>query len=219
MGTRTTRRNFYKPTPPSETGWGQAVNTDNWDVLDRVGDAMNYRRVGATPDRWYAAGGISAAALVTVTPTANVLRAFPFIVPYMTTLDRIAINVTAAVAGNARLGIYADDGNCLPAERLLDAGEVSTATTGVKPLTISQAITAGTLLWLAHVGSAMPSLRAIPAGASIPILGYDATLGTDCGIGWSVAYTYAALPASWPGGAAVITVAAAQPAIFVRASA
>lgn len=220
MGTRTSRRNLYKPTPPSETGWGSTVNSDNWDVMDKVGDVMNYRRLGTTQDRWYAAGVVDAHALTTVAPTANVLRAFPFIVPYNTTLDRIAINVTTLTSGNQRLGIYADDGNCHPGALLLDAGVVTTGTTGVKTITINQAITVGTLLWLALVGDAAPTLRAIPSSAGIPIVGYDNTLGTDAGIGWTVTYTYAVLPATWPtAGESVITAAAAQPAVFVRASA
>jgi hypothetical protein len=50
------------------------------------------------------------------------------------------------------------------------------------------------------------------------MLGFDNTLGTAGGIGWTVAYAYAALPVSWPGGDTVIT---ADPvaALFVRASA
>jgi hypothetical protein len=218
MGTTTSKRGFYKPTPPSETGWGTLLNA-TLDLLDKIGDVMNYRRIGATPDRWYPAGIVEAHTLSTVAPSANVLRAFPFIVPYNTTLDRIAINVTGALAGNQRMGIYADDGNLHPGNLLLDAGTVDTSGTGAKTLTISQVVTAGTLLWICLVGNAAPTIRALPASSGIPLLGYDNTLGTDAGIGWSTPLTYAALPSTWPTASeAILTAAAAQAAIFVRAS-
>jgi len=215
-GTYTTKKYLYKPDVNS-TGWGTLFNL-MIDILDRVFDLAGYRRVGATPDRWYPAGMRNCAALTTVAPTANVLRAYPHIVPYKTTLDKIAINCTTLTAGKQRLGIYSDDGNCAPGARLLDAGEVDTGTTGVKAIDIAQVIEAGTLLWIVVVGNAAPTLRATPANAGSPILGYDNTLGTDAAIGWSVALTYAALPATFPNGAAVITAAAAQPAVFLRAS-
>jgi hypothetical protein len=215
-GTNTSKRALLKPDVNS-TGWGTDMNT-NLDLLDRIGDLFNFRRIGATADRWYCAGKLNNAALSTGAPTANVLRAVPFIVPYNTTLDRIAINVTTLTAGNQRLGIFSDDGNCHPGARLLDAGVVTTGTTGVKSITISQAVAAGTLLWLVSVGDAAPTVRSLPVTGAMDILGMDNTLGTAGGIGWSVAYTYAALPATWPGSDAVIT-ADPVPAIFVRASA
>lgn len=174
------------------------------------------RRVGATANRWYAAGQVNAVAMTTDTPTANVLRAIPLVVAGDITLDCIGINVTSAVAGNARMGIYADVGNLYPGSLILAAGEVNTGSTGVKSLTISQALTPG-LYWVALVNNAAPTIRALSLTGCLALLGSDSTLATT-GVGWSVAYTYAALPDTFPGGASIIT-AVPIPAIFVRAGA
>ena len=182
-----------------------------------VNNAILFRRMGATEDRWYCAGIDNATVLTTGAPTANVLRAMPFPKYRQRTLDRIAINVTTLTAGNARLGIYADDGNCYPGSRILDAGAVDTGTTGVKALTISQVLTPG-LYWLVLVSNAASTIRALSVGGAIPILGLANDLSTAPGVGWSVAFTYAALPATFPADAAAIT-AVPIPAIFVRFSA
>ena len=217
MGTYTAKKGLYKP-DVNETGWGSLVSSTILDLLDRLSDLFGYRAVGTTLNRWYTSM-LSGAALTTVAPTANVLRAFPFLVPNKMTLDQIAVNVTTLTAGKQRLGIYSDNGSVGPGALLLDAGEVDTGTTGVKAATISQAIPAGTLLWLAVVGNAAPTVRALPVGGGIALLGLDSTLGTNPGIGWTVAYTYGTLPATFPGSPTVIDSSAAQPAIFVRASA
>lgn len=78
-------------------------------------------------------------------------RYIPVFIPKDCTVDRIGIEVTTAGIGGApvaRLGIYADDGDGKPGARLVDAGTVSTTTTGGKEIIISQALTKG-LYWLA----------------------------------------------------------------------
>lgn len=175
-----------------------------------------FRRIGSTPNRWYCAGQANALALTTVAPTANNLRALPFFTPKKISLDQIAINVTTLIAGKARLGIYNDDGTVYPGTLLLDGGEVDTGTAGVKALAISQTLTAK-LYWLVHVGNAAPTLRAVATGGLRHILGLDSGLGTAPGVGYTATFTYAALPASYPSGATVLT--GTCPAIFVRLSA
>ena len=82
--------------------------------------------------------------------TADKLYAVPFIVSETTTFTRIGINVTAAASAGklARLGIYSSLTTFLPGTRVLDAGTVSIASTGLKEITISQQLTPG-LYWLA----------------------------------------------------------------------
>jgi len=179
------------------------------------GRSAQYRKVGVTANRWYIAGVIGATALTTVAASANVLRAIPFLVARTITLDQIAINVTTLIAGKARLGIYLDDGTIYPEQRLLDAGEVDTGTTGVKALSINQTLTTG-LYWLVHVANAAPTLRAVAVGGLLPILGIDSGIGTAFGVGYSRSYTYAALPDPFGAGATVMT--GTQPAICVRLS-
>lgn len=65
------------------------------------------------------------------------------------TVDRIVATCDTAVASSVfRMGIYSSDANGRPAGLLLDAGTVSTATTGQKTITISQVLAPG-LYWLA----------------------------------------------------------------------
>jgi hypothetical protein len=79
------------------------------------------------------------------------LVCYPFSVSRDCTLDRIGLHVTTAGAGEvARLGIYTAGTNGLPAgTALLDAGTVSLAATGLAEATVSQALTAGVLYFLA----------------------------------------------------------------------
>lgn len=87
---------------------------------------------------------------LTVTPTLNELIFVPFPVGEALTADRITIGVqTAQATSVVRLGIYSStDG--WPGARVLDAGTVDASTTGYKEITISQALDAGTLYWLAY---------------------------------------------------------------------
>lgn len=179
-------------------------------------DISAFKRYGTTaPERWYTAPN-TGTALTTGAPTANTLRAIPLIVPDTMTFDAIAINVTTLLSGNARLGIYADNGNLYPGSLVLDAGTVSTTTTGVKSITINQTLNPG-LYWLVLVSSAAPTIRCFAVASMIPIMGFDNTLGTAPGLFYTVAFTYAALPGTYPASATVGT-AVPIPAIFVRRS-
>ena len=83
--------------------------------------------------------------------TQNIPVYIPIFFGQTTTLDRIAIEVTSAQAATTvRLGIYDNDGTGgAPNTRIADFGTVSSATTGVKELTISQSVSG--LVYLAYV--------------------------------------------------------------------
>ena len=94
--------------------------------------------------------------------TANQNYYIPFYVPNSITANRIAVVVLAPVTGTVRLGIYNSSTTTLnPTTRLLDAGTVSTASSGLRAITISQALSPG-LYFLACVASAAPGLQQIP---------------------------------------------------------
>ncbi|KKL85171.1 hypothetical protein LCGC14_1957380 [marine sediment metagenome] len=143
----------------------------------------------------------------TLVPTGtapNLLYAVPFYIPNIGSIaSRIAIEVTTLQSGNARLGIYDSDRNLYPSRLLLDAGVVSTSSTGVKASSVfRQGLTRG-LKWLAVVYSASPTVRGIMA--STPNVGGWNPLGVNLGtwayyMGWQVAHSYAALPAVYPAG-------------------
>ena len=144
--------------------------------------------------------GISGAAFTMV---ANTLYAVPFWVTRLKTFDRIAVDVTAEVAGKSiRLGIYNDGTNLYPGTLVLDAGTVSAASTGLKAVTISKQLTKG-LYWLAAVSDGTPGLKQ-SAPLNVSRLGND---GVDFGgssQGWSVSFTYAALPNPFTAGGSLV---------------
>lgn len=208
-------------------GEGVLLQTDgsNWRILLRnTYDVNSYRMKGSTRNAWYTSA-INGTAMTTGAGTVNVLRAIPFIVSEPTTIDQMAINVTTVGAGTAtaaRVGIYADDGNNYPGALMVDAGQVTNMNaTGVKTFTTNLPVTLGQgLYWLAYVhncNTTAPTMRALAVGSIPPVLGVGATLPTGSSLGWSVSFTYAALPATFPSGGAVITAVPIW-AVFVRVS-
>lgn len=99
---------------------------------------------------WYSAG------FATVTPGLGTLLYIPIFVPRPTTYTGIGISVQTALGTLARLGIY-NALNGSPNTLVLDAGTVSTATTGDKIITISQLLQAGNY-FLAYVANHVPTL-------------------------------------------------------------
>lgn len=110
---------------------------------------------------WYGAqigsGGVSSSGF---TPVVDRLYFTPFYSWQRRTYDRIGVYVATLAAGaNARLGIYEGNVDRVPIDLLLDAGEVSVATTGAKELTISTELAPRRLYWLAFVSDGTPALR------------------------------------------------------------
>ena len=154
---------------------------------------MHYRRSGKYHGPQAAGGGATAVI------TANRLYAYPFSVPVTTTFDRIAIQVTTAAAGSARLGIYADNGAIYPGALILDAGTVNTGTTGTKEIEISQSLSPG-LYWLVFVTNAGPTFGGIDISHSYAPLGHANPYVAGDNL-WAKDYTFNSLPASFPDGA------------------
>jgi hypothetical protein len=172
-------------------------------------------RTGSTANRWYSAGVITAQAPTSNVVTANHLRALPFVSPQAITVDRLAVECTNGVAGNLRMGIYSDDGNCYPASPLVDSGSISSNTTGVITATVSQALTAGTLYWLVFIASAAPTLRAMNMAQLTPILGWSSTIGNNIGVGWDASFTFAAFPTPFTAGGSAIVTGGVE-SVFIR---
>lgn len=172
---------------------------------------------GITP--WYCLGSNSNSALTTGAVAANTLYAVPFVAPGRgATLDRIAFNVTTLLAGNARCGIYDATSltNLYPNALIEDGGSISTGTTGVKSTTISRALTPGKLYWAVFVADVAVTVRTHQAGTVSNILGFDSTLPNGGNRGLSVAFTFAALPSTFPASATLITTGTNIPAVFGR---
>lgn len=169
-----------------------------------------YKQIGATRNRWYPAGTISGATgNATVAPAINTLQAVPWVAPRGGTIDQIAVNNTAiAATGVMRIGIYSNtsDTELYPATlQATGSPSLSAAVAGVKTHTVDLVVTAGALYWFVYVaGTAAVTVRNIAAANCWPIFGYDSALATGPGLGWTVAFTFAALPASFPPSATIL---------------
>lgn len=171
-------------------------------------DIFKYRKIGS-----YYTSRLAGGALEDSLVPVNQLDALPFIVPTSQNFDRIAINVTTAVAGNGRLGIYADNGDVYPGALILDAGEVDTGTTGVKEIIISLNLQPG-LYWLARVFNAQPYIKGLSSTSLITIVGIDASLSGNPAVGWRVDHTYDVLPDPFTAGGSMLF--GGRPVVFLR---
>lgn len=145
--------------------------------------------------------------LTTLTTAANTLYAVPFYVPRTVTYTSITIEVTTLASGKSiRMGIYTDSSG-VPNTLVLDAGTISTTTTGAKTITISQSLSAG-WYWLAGVGDGTPGVRAASQTTALGSMGFTSGTDTTYHVGFSVAFTYAALPTPFTGGGTLMTTAA-----------
>lgn len=168
---------------------------------------------GWHPSRFHGGQATAPNSTQTLALAANTLYAIPFAVGDTATFVRIGIDVTAADAGKAaRLGIYTwADG--VPTGRVLDAGTVSVATTGIKEIAISQALNAG-MYGLTLVSDGAPTIRANDLAPMATFAIGTATPGT-ADYRLTRGFTYGALPDPWgtPSyGAGSVTL----PAIYLR---
>ena len=138
----------------------------------------------------------------TLSLVANRIYWIPFIAQRDLSVDAIAIGVvTAAAGGLVRCGIYADDGQGNPdGAPLVETVDFDGSTTGTKvdaAATIS--MTAGTMYWLATIGSTNVGIRAAPRTALAHLFSDPAT---NVGIvgwyrnGWTYATPLPTLPIS-----------------------
>jgi hypothetical protein len=143
-------------------------------------------------DTWY--GMATNAGLVTNGQafTANVMRAWPFMVRRSLTIDRIGVEVAGTAAVSFIIGIYNSDSVLYPSTKIVDSGEISASTTGLKTATISETLARDKLYYLSYTASGgTASFRAL-VPATLPLILGDSggTGGNSHRIGWTVARTY-----------------------------
>jgi hypothetical protein len=153
----------------------------------------------------------------TATIVANYMYASPFLAGAVAgrDYDRISIHVTTAALGKScQLGIYADSAG-VPGALVLDAGNVSAATTGGKEINIAQTLARG-WYWLACLSDGTPTLRRYYAagGAHLPWLGHNSGQDLNHYAGMYVAQAYGALPDPFTAGAVLTEV----PRVLLRAT-
>lgn len=132
----------------------------------------------------------------TITIVANKLYAVPFIVLKTETFDLIQVHCNTASAGNAHLGIYADNGSCVPGALVLDAGTISVETTGTKAIAINQTLEPG-LYWLVGLFNSTPVM--VAAFYPCDLLGIAGSVGTNAHTtSYYTEQAYGDLPTTYP---------------------
>lgn len=141
--------------------------------------AVALGRPKSASNTYYSASPLAAASSVVAPNQLNGRIAYePWIFATPVTADRIAIEITstAAAAGKVmRLGIYNADADWQPTTLVLDAGTVAADSTGVKAITISQALPAGRYLLARTADADVSALRGVRGAA----IGLSATLGAN----------------------------------------
>jgi hypothetical protein len=129
---------------------------------------------------------------------ANRKYALPFPTGRGGAIANYQCNVTAGVAGNLRLGIYASTDKFVPGARLYDSGDISHAAGGLKAVAPGISLPPDVLVWLVVLCSGAPTLRAIPVAQAFPFFGGDPAMSTAVGYGCIDDGVYAALPDPFP---------------------
>lgn len=147
---------------------------------------------GSTLNRFHTNSPV-AGNTTTAVLSSTLIRAHPFYVPFHTTIDKIAIEITTGTSGLIRLGIYQDDGNGSPSALLVDGGELTVTAPAVLTSDISLTVSPG-LYWLAYSTNTANTARAI-TGAQTYAVGFPSTIGNATMANAVQAYrSYAALP-------------------------
>lgn len=160
--------------------------------------------------------GLTTTTFLTGTGT---LYAYPIYVPSKITVATLNLSVTTGQTGGvAHIGIYKDNGAGYPGALLYDSGSntgpATTAMTVVTPTTGSLVLNPG-LYWVATTFNATSTFPTVEGTSALYTNELSAALGYDTAAhalaasgqaptGISVAFTYAALPVTFPTGAALV---------------
>lgn len=152
--------------PLSTDGGGEAFGSDVFEGYDYVGSSAADYNTALNPARRFL-GGIVADALNTFSTVNGQDRAWPFIIARDGVIDTLSIEQTGAAAvGNVRFAIYenASSTRLYPTNLLFDSGSISTnVAAGIKTVTATLTVTAGTMLWAMFNASVVVAFRGMPA--------------------------------------------------------
>lgn len=146
------------------------------------------------------------------------MRGGPILVPRSLTVDRIGLEVTTSAAtAVVRLGIWNADADGRPTSLVLDAGTIDGSSTGVKEITISQALSAGVYVVSAVGQTAGCTVRATTATSVWYSAGSNAlSSNQNGGVETSGSATPGALPGTYP--AVAVFSMPAIPRVLLRAA-
>jgi hypothetical protein len=176
---------------------------------------------GPTPNRRYFAGvAVNTSAPSSTTFSPNTLYAVPFVFQGGgSTAARLGVKINTAVpSSHFRCGLYTNTSATFPypASLVAETGSLLGSGTGVQEGSVGAAISPGNVYWCVYVCDLTSLFVNSYAGSSQGmwnILGGDATYGGVSPLGWSVAFTYGALPGAFPAGGALLQVGGANQSI------
>ncbi len=189
------------------------------DITD-AGDAWTDRRGGnyyRRPQRWYLPSD-NASTLSSVNHTTPSVFFVPMVIEKTITIDAIAVEVTTAgIAGSfCRFGIYnGDAASCNPTTLIVDSGDISASTTGVKTFVLGTPITLQPGLYftaLSTGSSTQHQFRSMAVSSFATVIGQASAGGANQGsyINGTRA-SYGALPAN---ASSLLTLTATQGQIY-----
>ena len=167
-----------------------------------IGVSIGRAKIGGSS--YFTIPGTFISVALTNTRSADEVVYTPWITKVPIVIDQIKFEVTTAVAGNARVGIYAADADWQPISKpLVDSGDIDTSTTGEKVYGISPSgvyLPPGRYLSVLNC-SAAPTLRYFRGSPAANSVG--STLGASSVVGELVSsQTYGAFPnpgTTWSG--------------------
>lgn len=189
------------PATPAAGTWRAFFQGDGLYLVDDAG-AVTGPLTSTAASRRLRAGYYYAADYVARSTGASSngqMRLAGFVVGASTTFDRIRVEVTSAGSAGSvhRLGIYGSGADGAPDALVLDAGTVDTTTTGLKDITISQALPPG-IYWIAVVQQGSPTTTATLRTVTESLLAPNSGAATAAA-GWFQDAVTAALPANYSG--------------------
>lgn len=157
----------------------------------RFGQSAGTGRTLKAATRWYLVG--NAARVSNAIPNESWENAQRFVASRSTTLTSVAVKVATAGSTGAvlRIGIRAEGSNGLPGA-VLAQGTVDPTTTGIKTLTVSVPVVAGTVYYVCTVvqggATTRPSMESVNGDGGDPDIGADTT--TNAFNEWALAHVY-----------------------------
>lgn len=175
------------------------------------GEFQSYVQRGATIQTYRPLGHIATAVLAVTAQVIDTLIAVPFPLATSCRMDRLGFNCSVAAAGSsARVGLYRSISkrNVYPGALVIGTAAISTAAAGWKEENVDLTLTPG-LYWSVYLAGVLaPSVHSWSIAGAIPynpILGWTAANPPVAQHSLRVAFAFAALPATFPGGAAYST--------------
>jgi len=184
----------------------------NWITIENSPPTPSDYFIRGSTARWYGSN-VNQVGTSILPSAVSTLRATPWIISQPMRIDKMSAEISTAgnpTSNLCRIGIYRDNGNVYPDQLVAGTGSTEFADTalGVKSIAVSPITLQPGLYWHAWTcgtaGTTQPTFRAVGVSAVPPVLGIANTMGTvGAGTFYTVAFTYAVMPDTFPAGATI----------------